>query len=107
MPLFGNCCGGVREVVNGLSQERHERFRTILLRQRAERAAARRQLHGKAHREAYLRIEQTTASADSLLGPYGSGRNKFRQCRNKLEHQAPRNDNKALIPAIKIGMNMR
>lgn len=105
--LFGNCGGGVREVVSGLSRERHERLRAIILRQRADRATARRQLHGEARRAAYLNIElNTTARADSLFGPYGNGRNKFRKRRNKLERQALRSDNKALIPAIKFDMNM-
>ncbi|RZK29100.1 MAG: hypothetical protein EOO63_09770 [Hymenobacter sp.] len=38
--LFGNCGGGVREVINGLSNKEHERLRAVILRQRAERAAA-------------------------------------------------------------------
>ncbi|MBF9219670.1 hypothetical protein [Hymenobacter ruricola] len=106
--LFGNCGGGVREVVNGLTPERHERLRAIILRQRAERAAARRQLHGEARREAYAHIEQqTTARADSLFGQFGSGREKFRRRRNKLERQAMRKNNSALIPAIRIPIDTR
>jgi hypothetical protein len=106
--LFGNCGGGVREVINGLSNKEHERLRAVILRQRAERAAARRQLHGEARRAAYERIEQkTTASADSLFGQFGNGRNKFRKRRNKLERQALRKNNKALIPAIQFNIDMR
>ena len=108
--LFGNCGGGVREVINNLPYKDHEQLRTIILRQRAEhyRAAARRQLHGEARRAAYERIEQkTTASADSLFGQFGNGRNKFRKRRNKLERQAMRNNNKALIPAIRIPIDTR
>lgn len=106
--LFGNCGGGVREVVNNLSNEQHERLRSIILRQRAERAAARHQLHGEARREAYFQIEQkTTARADSLFGQYGNGRDKFRRRRNKLERQALRKDNSALIPAIRIPLDTR
>ena len=106
--LFGNCGGGVRQVVNGLTAERHERLKAIILRQRAERAAARRQLHGEARREAYFQIEEkTTARADSLFGQFGRGRVKWRKRRNKLEHQALRQDNSALIPAIRIPIDTR
>ena len=106
--LFGNCGGGVREVVNNLPDRDHERLRAIILRQRAERAAARRQLRGEARREAYERIEQkTTASADSLFGQFGNGRDKWRHRRNKLERQALRKDNSALIPAIRIPIDTR
>ena len=106
--LFGNCGGGVREVVNGLTNKEHERFRAIIWRQRAERAAARRQLRGEARREAYERIEQqTAASADSLLGPFGNGRNKFRKRRNKLERQVMRRDNSPLVPPIRIPIDTR
>lgn len=106
--LFGNCGGGVREVVNNLSDERHERLRSIILRQRAERAAARRQLHGEARRAAYEHIEEkTTARADSLLGPYGNGHTKFRKHRNKLERQVLRKNNSALIPAIRFNIDTR
>lgn len=106
--LFGNCGGGVREVVNNLPDRDHARLRAIILRQRAERAAARRQLRGEARREAYERIEQkTTASADSLFGQFGNGRDKWRHRRNKLERQALRKDNSALIPAIRIPLDTR
>lgn len=106
--LFGSCGGGVRQVVNGLTNEEHVRFRALILRQRAERAAARRQLHGEARRAAYERIEQrTTAGADSILGPFGSGRNKFRKRRNKLERQVMRQHNNPLIPAIRIPIDTR
>ncbi|MBO2009941.1 hypothetical protein [Hymenobacter negativus] len=106
--LFGNCGGGVREVVNNMSSERHERLQAIILQQRAERAAARRQLHGEARREAYFQIEEkTTASADSLFGQFGNGRTKWRKRRNKLERQALRKDNSALIPAIRIPIDTR
>ena len=106
--LFGNCGGGVREVVNNLPYKDHERLQAIILRQRAERAAARRQLHGEARREAYEHIEQkTTASADSLFGQFGNGRKKWRQRRNKLERQALRKDNSAFIPAIRIPIDTR
>jgi hypothetical protein len=106
--LFGNCGGGVREVVNGLSPERHVRLREIILRQRAERAAARRQFQGEARWEAFFQIEQkTTARADSLFGQFGNGRDKWRKRRNKLERQALRKDNSALIPAIRIPIDTR
>jgi hypothetical protein len=105
--LFGNCGGGVREVISSLPYKDHERLRAIILRQRAERAAARRQLHGEARREAYFQIEQkTTARADSLFGQFGSGRDKWRHRRNKLERQALRKDNSALIPAIRVPLNV-
>ena len=104
--LFGNCGGGVRQVVNGLSGKERVRFRAIIYRERAERAAARRQLRGEARREAYAQIEQkTTASADSLFGRFGNGREKFRRRRNKLERQALRKNNAALVPAIPILIN--
>lgn len=106
--VFGSCGGGVRQVVNGLTASRHEQLRAVILRQRAERAAARRQLHGEARRAAYERIEQqTTARADSIFGPYGNGRVKFRKRRNKLERQVMRPDNRPLIPAINIPIDTR
>ena len=106
--LLGNCGGGVRQVVNGLSAENHARLRALILQQRAGQAAARRQLHGEARRAAYEHIEQqTTAGADSIFGPYGRGRTKFRQRRNKLERQVMRQNNRPLIPAVRIPLDTR
>ncbi|WP_210521282.1 hypothetical protein [Hymenobacter terricola] len=91
--LFGNCGlsrGGVRGWLNTMGNRRRDRLQEIVLRERAERAAARHNLHGAAREEAHRRIEQATqARADSLL--YGHfEQKKFRNRRNKVERQLVR-----------------
>lgn len=87
--LLGNCGigRGVPGYFDELGYQRRTRLKEIILRQRAERAAARQQLHGRALRQANRRIDRATqARADSLLYD-GYEKRKFRNRRAKIERQ--------------------
>ena len=85
--LFGNCGGGVHRFLGQMSYDRSERLRSIVLRQRAERADARRRFSGRLRADAYKRIEQTVqARTDSMLS-MGFEVRKFRNRRHKVERQ--------------------
>lgn len=83
--LFGNCGGGVQGLLN--NSHRRDRLQAIVLRERAEQAAARKNLRGRARRDEYWRIEQATkARLDSVLtGSFQQ--QKLRNRRNKIERQ--------------------
>jgi hypothetical protein len=86
--LFGNCGGGVQRLLN--DSKRRDRLQAIVLREKAERAAARKDLRGQARQDEYWRIEQTTkARLDSLL-PGSFLQRKLRNRRNKIERQVLR-----------------
>jgi hypothetical protein len=91
--LFGNCSGGVREVVNGLSRKDTSVFGPLMV--PAGRAAlppAARCARQKSAARLTCASSRLTASADSLFGPYGNGRNVFpSQAPQQVEHQALRN----------------
>lgn len=96
--LFGNCNGGVRGLLNNSSQRR-DRIQAIVLREQAERAAARQHLRGRARQDEYWRIEQATkARLDSLL-PGSFQQQKLRNRRNKIERQVRRLPPPELQPA--------
>ena len=106
--LFGNCGGGVREVVNNMGRERHNRFRDIFAQREAQRTLARKRLHGRAQRIAFQRLDSVrTARIDSLFRFDSYAREKFDHRRRKMTRQMLRPNNRPLIPAIRIKMDMR
>ncbi len=85
--LFGNCGGGVRGLLNSTGSDGRARLRSIIEHERTQRAAARKTLRGRARRDAFERIElRTNAQLDSALS-YGTGPQKLRHRRGKLERQ--------------------
>ena len=87
--LFGNCGigRGVPGYLSDLGYQRRTRLKEIIVKQRAERAAAQQQLHGRTLRQANRRIERATkARTDSLLED-GYEKRKFRNRRAKVERQ--------------------
>lgn len=84
--LFGNCGGGVRGYLGYVPNNQSARLASIVNRRDADRATARRTLHGRARHEAYRRIEQTTdARIDSLYPSYSNDPNKMKTRRRKTE----------------------
>ena len=106
--LFGNCGGGVRGVVNSLSRERRNQFRTIYAQRRVNRTIAHRRLPGRARRIALQRLNSVRpARIDSLFRfDYSAGK-KYNHCRRKLTRQLLAPDNRPLIPTIRIPINTR
>lgn len=106
--LFGNCGGGVREVVNSMDRERHDRFRSIFAQRQSQRALARQRLHGRAQRLALQRLDSIrTARVDSLFRFDSFAKDKFEHRRRKMTRQMLSPDNRALIPAIRIPIDTR
>lgn len=106
--LFGNCGGGVRGVVNHMSQARNDRFRDIFAQRKAQRALARQRLHGRAQRAAFRRLDSIrTARIDSLFRFDSYAKEKFNHRRHKMTRQLLRPNNRPLIPPIRMHMDMR
>jgi hypothetical protein len=88
--VFGNCGGGVQGFISGLGAQRRARLQSIILHERAQRAAARQQLRGRARRAEYKRITTATqARLDSLMKEnyYNAERTKLAHRRSKIERQ--------------------
>ncbi|MGY3089144.1 hypothetical protein ACVWYF_002184 [Hymenobacter sp. UYAg731] len=106
--LFGNCGGGVRGVVDGMSRARQDRFRDIFAQRQAQRALARQRLHGRARRVALQRLDSIrTARIDSLFRFDSYAKEKFAHRRRKMTRQMLSPDNRPLIPAIRIPIDTR
>lgn len=106
--LFGNCGGGVREVVNRMDRKHHDRFREIFRQRQIQRPLARQRLHGRAQRVALQRLDSVrSARIDSLLRFDSYAKEKFDHRRHKMTRQMLRPNNRPLIPAIRMNMDMR
>ncbi|MFD1468467.1 hypothetical protein ACFQ48_09540 [Hymenobacter caeli] len=108
--LFGNCGGGVRGLLSATDAEHRLRLRAILVQERTNRSAARRQRTGKNRHLANSRVDSVKAvRLDSFFRhDYGGYlRDKYQHRRRKLERQALRVNNRALIPAIRIPLDTR
>ncbi|MGI4887051.1 MAG: hypothetical protein ACRYFR_19010 [Janthinobacterium lividum] len=108
--VFGNCGGGVRGLLSATDFEHRQRLRAILVQERANRAAARHLPAGKKRRLANSRVDSVKAARlDSFFRhDYGGYlKDKYAHRRRKLERQALRIDNRALIPAIRVPLNTR
>ena len=106
--VFGNCGGGVRNVLSTTDGNTYQRLRAILVQERTNRAAVRHALRGKNRRLANSRIDSVKAARlDSLFRRdyFGYLQDKYTHRRRKLERQALRANNRALIPAIRIPLN--
>ncbi len=84
--LFGNCGGGVNSFLGYGPNNRNARLANIINRREIDREAARRTLHGRARRDAYRLIEQTTESRLDSLYPYHD-RGKMDTRRHKTERR--------------------
>lgn len=106
--LFGNCGGGVWGVVNGMSRERHDRFRAIFAQRQAQRTLARQRLHGRTRRVALQRLDSIrTARIDSLFRFDYRAREKFNHRRRKMTRQLLAPKYRPLVPAIRIPLDTR
>ena len=86
--LFGNCSGGVREVVNRMDRKHHDRFREIFTQRQIQRSLARQRLHGRARRVALQRLDSVRAARiDSLLRFEFDAKEKFDHRRHKMTRQ--------------------
>ena len=96
--VFGSCGGGVQGFLNSQGERRRTRLRAILVQERVDIATARRQLRGRARREAVRRSKALSAARlDSLL-PGTFEQQKLRRRYSKLKRQVLR-DPPPLAPA--------
>jgi hypothetical protein len=88
--VFGSCGGGVQGLLNGMGERRRTRLRSILVQERVDIATARRQLHGRARREAVRHAKARSAQRlDSLL-PGTFEQQKLRRRYSKIKRQIMR-----------------
>ena len=85
--LFGNCGGGVRQVVDYMGQPKRDEYQKALANRQAQRAAARQNLRGRARRDEYLRIHEATEARLHELMSSSDQQRKMQHRRRKLERQ--------------------
>ena len=85
--VFGSCGGGVQGFLNGLGERRRTRLRSIWVQEKVDVATARRQLRGRARREAVRQGKDRSAQRlDSLL-PRDFEQQKMRRRYSKIKRQ--------------------
>ena len=88
--VFGSCGGGVTGFLNRLGERRRDRLRSILVQERTDITTARRQLHGRARRQAVRHSKALSAQRlDSLL-PGTYEQQKLRRRYSKIKRQVLR-----------------
>ena len=88
--VFGSCGGGVQGFLNGLGERRRTRLRSIWVQEKVDVATARRQLRGRARREAVRQGKARSAQRlDSLL-PRDFEQQKLRRRYSKIKRQVMR-----------------